>query len=227
MDQLQLELPLLLNRDTLEDYLEKETGRSISLTITENSTSLLSVRAKGNSFSVRLHRLFLHAGHEVIREIAGFIKFRKRKTPLISEFIRQNKNYFKDKVTRSSRPAVIHSQGRYYNVKELFDSINEEYFGGRVTSSITWGKKSPRWAVRKRTLGSYSIHTNTIRINPVLDRKNVPQYFIRFVIYHEMLHSEIPVEKKRGRRFVHTPEFRKCEKKFKDYKKAILWEERH
>ena len=92
---------------------------------------------------------------------------------------------------------------------------------------ITWGKKNPKWSVRKRMLGSFCRNTNTIRINPVLDKKTIPQYIINFVIYHEMLHSVIPVEKKNGRRLIHTAEFRRREQLFKDYKKAAAWEKRY
>lgn len=219
----QLNLQFSNNKDTIKNYLEKETGKLVSLTITDNSTSMLSVKTKGNSVFVRLHRMFLQAGNDVIREIAEFIKFRKRKTPLISKFIRDNQNCLKNKQPKT---VSICTQGRYYNLKELFNSLNNEYFGGRITTSITWGKNNPRWAVRKRTLGSYSSHTNTIRINSVLDRKNVPRYFIKFVIYHEMLHSNMHRERKNGRRLVHSSEFKRRERLFEHYEKAISWEKR-
>lgn len=220
----QLNLQFSNNKDTLKDYFEKAAGKAISLTLTDNYTSMLSVKTKGNSVFVRLHRMFLHAENYIIREIAEFIKFRKRRTPLISKFIRENKHYLKNK---SSRPPVIRTQGKYYNLKELFNSLNDEYFKGRITASISWGKKNPRWAVRKRTLGSYSSRTNTIRINPILDKKNVPQYFLNFIVYHEMLHSDMSVGKKNGRRLVHSPEFKRRERLFEHYEKAISWEKRH
>jgi predicted metal-dependent hydrolase len=219
----QLNLQFSNNKNTIKDYLEKETGKLVSLTITDNSTSMLSVKTKENSVFVRLHRMFLHAENDIIKEIAEFIKFRKRKTPLISKFIRENKHYLKNK---SSRPPVIRTQGKYHNLKELFNSLNDEYFKGRITAPISWGKKNPRLAVRKRTLGSYSSHTNTIRINSVLDRKNVPRYFIKFVIYHEMLHSDMHRERKNGRRLLHSSEFKRRERLFEHYEKTISWEKR-
>jgi hypothetical protein len=220
----QLNLRFSNDTDALKHYFERATGKAVSLTITDNSTSMLSVRTKGNSVFVRLHWMFLNAGNDVIRAIAEFIQRRKDKTPLISRFIRQNKHCLKNKF---STPPVICTQGKYHNLKELFNSLNEEYFGGKITASITWGKRNSRWAVRKRTLGSFCSHTNTIRINPVLDRKNVPQYFLKFIIYHEMLHSNMCVEKKNGRRLLHTAEFKKRERLFKDYGKALSWEKRY
>jgi len=221
----QLSFHFLNSKDTLEDYLEKMSGKSVSLTITDNSTSLLSIRTKSNLVSVRMHWMFLNADDEVIREMASFIKTRKGRTPLIRKFIRENQISIK-KREQNSRQLSIRTQGRFHNLREIFDDLNNEYFGGRITASISWGKENARRAVRNRTLGSYCGHTDTIRINPVLDRKNVPCYFIRYVVYHEMLHSDVEEERKNGRRSVHSSKFRKLERLFKDYGKAVLWEKR-
>lgn len=213
------------NKDTLSSYLEKETGKAISLTVTDNSTSMIAVKTKGDLISIRLHRMFLDAGNEVIREIAAFVRRKKGSTPLIRDFIRKNRDSFENK-NRNSRKVAIRTHGKYYDLRELFGMVNNQYFGGKVKASISWGKKSPRWAVRKRTLGSYSHQTNTIWINPVLDRKNIPRYLVKFIVYHEMLHCDIPVEKKNGRRLVHSPEFKRRERLFEQHEKVVSWEKR-
>ena len=105
--------------------------------------------------------------------------------------------------------------------------VNEEYFEGRVSLSITWGTQSHRRIVKKRRLGSYDRDKNMIRISPILDRRTVPRYFVEFVVYHEMLHADIEIYKGRnGRRLIHTKEFRKREKLFKHYERAIAWEKK-
>ena len=103
----QLDLQFLNNKDTLRDYFEKVTGKSVSLTITDNSTSLLSLRTKSTSVSVRLHWMFLHADIHVIREIAAFIKNGKTKTPFISEYIRKNDACLKNKPAKKHRSFVL------------------------------------------------------------------------------------------------------------------------
>lgn len=221
----QLSLQFSNSKDTLKDSLEKMTGKSVSLTLTDNSTNVLSIRTKGNLVSVRMHWMFLNADDEVIIEMASFIKTRKCRTPLIRKFISENQTCLK-KREQNSRQLSIHTKGRFHNLREIFDDLNDEYFGGRITASINWGKGNARRAVRNRTLGSYCGHSDTIRINPVLDRRNVPRYFIRYVVYHEMLHSAVKEERENGRRSVHTSEFRKLERLFKDYGKAVSWEKR-
>ncbi len=42
-----------------------------------------------------------------------------------------------------------------------------------------------------------------------------------------MLHSNMCVEKKNGRRLLHTTEFKKRERLLKDYGKALSWEKRY
>lgn len=219
----QLSLHFSNSKDTLRDFLEKITRKSVSLTLTDNSISMLSIKKKNNLFSVRMHWMFLNADNEIIREIGNFIKTRKCQTPLIRKFISENQSCLKNK-ERHSKQFSIQTQSRFHKLREIFDSLNNEYFGGRITATISWGKQNSRRAVRKRTLGTYCRHTDTIRVSPVLDRRSVPHYFIRYVVYHEMLHSAVREERKNGRRPMHTSEFRKRERLFKEYDKAISWE---
>lgn len=217
----QLALNFRDNETHLKRIFEKTTGRGIALTITDNSTSMLSVKSKGETLYVRLNRIFLEAGADVVSEVAEFIKKRRGKTPLISSFMREKRGHLKKKVPRRLN---LCTSGKNYDLLNIYETINRAYFEGSVSSTITWGKKTPRYAVRKRTLGSYSSHTNAIRINPLLDNSGVPFYFVEFIVYHEMLHAYIGVKSKNGRRSVHSKEFREHERIFRDYEKAMAWE---
>jgi hypothetical protein len=63
-------------------------------------------------------------------------------------------------------------------------------------------------------------------MNPLLDRRTVPRFFVEFIVYHEMLHADIGVETRNGRRRVHTWEFRRRERLFREYARAISWEKK-
>jgi predicted metal-dependent hydrolase len=217
----QLALPFKRDEEGLKDFLEKASGRAVSLAITNNSTSLLSIKSEPGKVSVRLHRIFLHAGEDVIGEIAALMKKQKIKTPLIRDFIRYSSGSIKESTVkkRASR-----TQGKYFNLAEIYDLIHTKYFRDGVSAAITWGTRCTRHSVKKRTLGSYNDHSNTIRISPVLDKKTVPRYFIEFIVYHEMLHADMGVEVKKGRRGIHTKEFRRRERLFLLYEKAAAWE---
>jgi SprT-like family len=220
----QLSLQFTNSKEALQHYFEKVTGKSVSLTITDNSTSMLSIRTKSNTVFLRMHWMFLNAGEREIRELVDFMKTRKRRTPFISKFISENRTCLREQCPRQT---IIRTQGRFYNLREIFDDLNREYFGGSISASISWGKQTSRRFARKRLLGSYCGHNNAIRINPMMDRKNIPLYVIRYIVYHEMLHSVVKEERKNGRRWVHTSEFHKRERLFKDYDKALAWEKRN
>ena len=217
-------MPLNNDEDFLKDYLGKTVGKKILLAITDNSTSLLSVRGKGNVIYVRLQRIFLGAGKEVWEEIAGFVRNKKRHMPFFRDFAKQNLNVLKKDFKGRIN---IKTQGRYHDLRDLYELVNKKYFNGEISCPITWGMKRSRGYTRKRTLGSYSRHTNTVRISPLLDKMTVPKYFIAFIVYHEMLHADMGVQEVNGRRSFHTKEFRRREKLFEDYGKAIAWEKRY
>jgi hypothetical protein len=98
---------------------------------------------------------------------------------------------------------------------------------------ITWGKAAGENAHpasncrRTRTaslqLGSYSYEDRLIRIHRVLDRPGVPRYVVESVVYHELLHADLPPVTRRGRRYFHTPEFRRRERQFRHFERADRW----
>ena len=216
-------LPLTRDHESLRNHFEEITGRPVFLTVTDNSSSMLSMRKKGEKIFIRLHRIFLDAGDEVISEVGDFLKKGGGKTPLLNRFIHQNA----DRLRPASPGKIpVKTEGRYHDLGEIFDSLNKEYFHSQVSCTITWGTGKPRYAVRKRTLGSYNNHSRTIRIHPLLDRKNVPRFFVEFVVYHEMLHADMGTVPSTERRSVQSREFRRREKMFRLYEKARAWERR-
>jgi hypothetical protein len=216
-----LNLSFSFSESAFKHCLEERVGRPISLVFTENSTTMLSVRKRDDILRIRLHRLFLHADNEVLNEIVSYLQGNSRQMTRFRKFIRDNREHIQ---TGPPNKVSLKTQGRIHNLRELFNTLNGEYFGGLVNAEITWGSRSPRCSLRKRTIGSFSERSNTIRVNPVLDKKTVPRYYIAFVVYHEMLHAAIGIARVGNKRSVHSREFRRREKLFKDWERAIAWE---
>jgi hypothetical protein len=214
----QLSLSFIYDEDLLRSYLEKAADKSVSLVITDNSYSILSLKEEKDSVRLRLHRIFLAAGSDIRDEIAAFIRNSSISTPLIRGFIDQNTQRLNRNLNYSAK---CRHQGKHHNLMDVFSSLNREYFQGRVTASITWGSKGARRRARRRTLGSYSYDRNIIRINPVLDSTRYPKYYLEYVIYHEMLHADICVDGKSKRRSYHSRTFREREGLFRHYDKVL------
>lgn len=216
-------LPFHLDEYGLKTFLENASSKKLSVVITNNSTSMLSINEKKGVIIIRLHRMFLCAKSDVLNEIADYIKHNRKRTPLIREFINRHVHSLKK---RPPQKITIQTEGKYHDLREMYHSINMEYFKGKISASITWGTKSPKQTATKRTLGSYSYHTNTIRINPALDSKNVPRFYMKFLLYHEMLHADIGLKSDNGRRVIHSGKFKEREKLFRHYERAIEWEKK-
>ncbi|MCE5312559.1 MAG: hypothetical protein LLF86_05345 [Nitrospiraceae bacterium] len=198
------------------------TGCNVLLTLTENTSSMLSAQKNCNSYKVRLHRMFLHADEDVLHQTALFISGRMSRAPLLRSFINSSSRF----IQKKPRKRNLAAQGRIYNLHGILEDLNAEYFSSALKSKITWGRKTRRRARRQVTLGSYNLHSDTITINRSLDSAAVPRYFVEFIVYHEMLHALLGVDEKNGRSVIHSKEFRRMEKKFSHYQKASDWEKR-
>ncbi len=110
------------------------------------------------------------------------------------------------------RKRISTAQGDFYNLDEIFDSLNTRFFHGLMgRPQLTWSEHSAR-----RLLGHYDAAHNTIMVSRVFDRRSTPRYAIEYLMYHEMLHLRHPVKAKNGRRCVHPREFQAEENLFPD-----------
>ncbi len=132
--------------------------------------------------------------------------------------------------TAKPRQLAIDPVGSLIDLREIAGDLNQRYFGGRLKVRITWGKATGetahncrRGATASLQLGSYSYEDRLIRIHRVLDRQDVPRFVVESVVYHELLHADLPPVTHNGRRYFHTPEFRRRESEFRHFEKADLW----
>lgn len=221
-DTSQLSLFNIHTPESLASFLRSVIGCNLHLTLTENTSSMLSARKNGTCYKVRLHRMFLHADEDVLRQTALFISGRIPRAPLLRSFINRSSRF----IQKKPRKRNLSAQGRIYNLHDIFENLNKEYFSSALKSKITWGCQTRRRIRRHITLGSYNLHYDTITINRYLDRPAVPKYFIEFIVYHEMLHALLGIDEKNGRNVIHSKEFRRMEKKFAHYQKAVDWEKK-
>lgn len=207
--------------------LEHQTGLQIDLSITECSQLMLAFRIieEKKKVLVHMHSMFLCASEDVINHIAKWLlnPNSKRSCSFLQEHIRKYEIIARQNQGATHRYKIIH-QGRFFNLGEIFKQVNQSSFNNEVTATVTWSRHT-KGKARSIRLGSYRSCCHLIRINPRLDQKFVPLFFIRHVIYHEMLHSIFPRQKTAsGRNSIHSKEFRALERKSPDYEAATQWE---
>jgi len=76
------------------------------------------------------------------------------------------------------------------------------------------------------TYGLYSDSLKLIKVHRLLDRSVCPEFYVAFVIYHEMLHEVHKPYMGVSCTRIHTPEFKAQEKQFKHFKEAVAWEKK-
>jgi hypothetical protein len=110
-------------------------------------------------------------------------------------------------------------EGRFYNLEEVFDTLNTRFFGGLLgRPDLTWSE-----GMAKRSLGHYDAAHNTIVVSRVFDRPSSPRYAVEYLLYHEMLHLKHPVKMRGLRRCVHSREFKAEESLFPQLKEALAF----
>ena len=121
----------------------------------------------------------------------------------------------------------LRHEGTHFDLRPMFDDLNKRYFGGRLRGyNVMWGRRRKHRPREHFIFGTIQEEDRVIRINSALDQPFVPSWFLRYVLYHEMLHSVVPDEAlSPNRRRVHTEEFNRRERKFRHYSKARRWEE--
>ncbi len=129
-----------------------------------------------------------------------------------------------DSLRRSrSRPRSDSRRGQHVDLAAIFDRLNRRYFNGRISvSALVWSARPLR-----SILGHYDSGHGLITINRSLDSPRVPRYVLDYLMFHEMLHAEFPVEPNGHRRAIHSRKFREAEKQFLEYHRAIRWLKAH
>lgn len=211
------------SNESLEAALARESGRPVELTLTENRSVLLSFRREQERVEVRLHRMFLHAPEPVVRAVARSLRRTSRDAGgAVRRFMNENLHRVR-KVPRRL-PAIV-SAGRVHDLAQVYERLNQRYFAGRLKVPITWGRGGGRARRGGLTFGCYDPVLGLIRIHPVLDRRDVPLYFLESVIHHEMLHHHLGgVPDSAGRTVYHTRAFRETEARYQWHRQALAWE---
>jgi hypothetical protein len=109
-----------------------------------------------------------------------------------------------------------HLGGVHHGLETVFARVNERFFRGLMPRPrLVWSA-----VLTARKFGHYDYVHDTLLISATVDRADVPEFVIDFLMYHELLHKEMGVDRSGGRAYAHTPEFRAAERRFPQYHEA-------
>lgn len=190
-----------------------------------------TIRIRSGKVYVRLSDICRDASQNVMRAIAFMLVGKLLSKPVPEEYQRVYRDYAcSPQVLRAldiarrkrGRKIISSARGTFHDLDKMFDKLNRDYFDDRLEKpTLTWSQRRTR-----RVMGHHDAAHDTIVISKTLDARGVPEWFVEYILYHELLHIKHPARIIDGRRYYHTNAFRADERRFEHYEKAQLMLER-
>ena len=187
-----------------------------------------TIRVRNGRVLVRIADMCRDMPHEPHRALAYILvaKLLRKRVPaeadrVYSKYISaaHMRDRSNDRKRSHGRKVVTTSKGSVYDLDEIFDNLNFWYFREKLPRPVlTWSARDTY-----RILGHHDSTHDTIVVSRSLDSADVPRYVVEYIVFHEMLHIHHPTVHHNGRRYNHTPAFRRDEEKFKHYRAAEEW----
>ncbi|HEY6465334.1 MAG TPA: hypothetical protein VIY69_05040 [Candidatus Acidoferrales bacterium] len=185
-----------------------------------------TIRLREDTAYVRISDALRRAPQNVLEATAAILlsKLYRRRPPVgLVETYREfsHARRTRTRLLRLRRERARRSEhlpaGAHHDLEPLFATINARYFeGGLGKPRLGWSERT--WRTQ---LGCFDPALDLILINRRLDHPSVPEFVVAYVLYHEMLHVKHPMRFVRCRRESHSAEFRKEEKRFAEYDRAM------
>jgi len=214
----------------------RELGRPVEVRYGEARRAVVRVERPGRvsegrrSMVVHLNAMFARAPEEVQHALALWLRSgrRARRSCLVlDEWIDRSL----ERLHRERpRALALRTRGNSHDLGALAHELREREFQGVFGGDlpwprITWGRNGRSRTRRTLRLGSFDYASRVVRLHPVLDQPRVPIWFVRYVLFHELLHAALGDRTRvGGRRSHHGPEFRRREAGYVDGQRALAWE---
>jgi hypothetical protein len=182
---------------------------------------------RGREYRLGIHPELLQAPEEIFRASLRLLIRRIHNLPPDAGDEERVRNYSRElrlmmpDIPPRRPTAMLPPRGRHHDLERLFRRLNTEFLDGAVeVARLGWSHR-PAW----RKMAWYVTDENCIVVSRLLDDPRIPEYFLEFVLYHEMLHVMFPA-RRRGRRLMfHHGDFRAMERAFPRFEEAKRFEE--
>jgi len=185
-----------------------------------------TIRRKGSGWVLRISDHCREAPRQVLEAIAVILgsKIVRRRPP--RKLLETYELFRKDPWVEESvqerrrlkgRKRIAVAEGKHHSLAEIYRETNSSFFNDQIeVQRIGWGLRTG-W----RRLGHYDPIHHTITLSPALDSPKVPDYVVRYIVYHEMLHAVFEDAPSQGtQRRHHPPEFHRAERAHPDFARS-------
>jgi hypothetical protein len=211
-------------------FLSGQLGREVRVRYGRARRQVIVAYPERSGLRVRMNHAFGRAPHPVRTAVADWLRAGRR----ARESCERLDDWIASMVATLGPPRVarLAPHGAHHDLAEIAADLLEREFRTlpreRHPAGFTWGRRAPRGVRRSLQLGSFDPETTLIRVHPVLDQPAVPRAFVRYVLFHELLHAELNEPCAPGRRMQHHGrEFRRREAAYPGTAPALAWQERH
>lgn len=213
-----------LYADLMQDYFPRKSYK-IETTFYNSKSIRHTIALERKIITIRIAESMRNAPQEVLK-ILGLILLAKIFRYKVDIKLRRIYNaYVQEHILPNHQPVErapssrYTSRGKYFDLEEIFDKLNDLYFDGRLLKPVLG------WSLKKAytRLGFYAAEKNLLVISRIFDSRKTPDEVLEYMMYHEMLHIHFPVEMLNGRRRVHSKAFREMEKAFPGYCQIQSW----
>ena len=214
--------------------LSTELGAAVEVRFGHARSSVVMARVdpRSGTWTVRLNAMFADAPDTVQAALGVWLRSGRRARRACTTL----DDWIETRLVRLHReeptPLRLRTRGRHHDLEALArelasGDLRAEFARDADLPRITWGRSRPSRSRRALRLGSFDYAARVVRIHPVLDQAAVPRWFVRYVLFHELLHAVLDEPARPGRRVLHGPQFRQRERRYADYERARRWEEAH
>ena len=174
---------------------------------------------------VRLHAFFGGAPPDVADALAQWLKVGRRARRACQRLDGWIDAQLETLPAAQPRPIPLDPHGRHHDLAALEAPLlacefQLDFIAARPPPGVTWGRRGRSQARCSLMLGSYTPEQHVVRLHPVLDQRSVPEWFVRFVLFHEILHAALPDDG-------HGPNFTAREREYPEYDRAVAWQHKH
>ena len=211
-------------------FLSGELGRNVRVRFGRARRQVIVAFPESAGLRVRMNQVFGRAPDEVRTAVADWLRRGRSARGACRELDQWIASILPE--LGPPRPSRLVVRGASHDLGAIAADLLANEFRSLPTRllprGVTWGRRGPRGVRRSLQLGSFDPETRVIRIHPVLDQEAVPRSFVRYVMFHELLHAvHPPVKGADGRWVRHGSEFRRREKAYPDLGRALAWERKH